>query len=41
MQNPTPNPFKVNRPGEGWLKVMCECVCLFTALTFNLPIGER
>jgi hypothetical protein len=33
MQNPRQNPFKVNHNGEGWLKVMCECMCLFTALS--------
>jgi hypothetical protein len=26
-----PNPLKVNRPEEGWLKV--TCVCLFMALS--------
>jgi hypothetical protein len=40
-QNPRPNPFKMNRPGEGWLKVMCECVCLFTALPLIVPVSER
>jgi hypothetical protein len=33
MQDPRPNLFNVNCPGEGWLKVMCEYVCLFTALS--------
>jgi hypothetical protein len=31
MKNSRLNPFKVNHPGDVWLKVMCECMCLFTA----------
>jgi hypothetical protein len=34
MQNPRPNPFKANRPGEGW------CLFLFTALYLMIPDEE-
>jgi hypothetical protein len=40
MQNPRPKRSKVTCPGEGWLKVMCECARVHS-IAINLPVGER